>query len=163
MPINWTNQYRGNLYKVLPGCNLGFQIDFTGMILEAKKYSPNLNCILFDQPKEDINGRNCIGVVSIGLEKLELIKEVKTMPKATISHTVSIHAKVSNSRITLSKFDAMERSEVRVFRREGRAAKTEVLESVHTYILEQMPEHLQAVEWLGTSLGKGVYIFSTVG
>ncbi len=61
-------------FKVLEGAEFGFNIDFTGQILELIStdfYKEIENYYCLKQPERDNNNKPCFGIVFIGLDKLE--------------------------------------------------------------------------------------------
>lgn len=54
-------------FKVLDSSGLGFGVDFTDMTLDYLTDSRIPGCVVLAQPKSDVNGEPCSGVVTFDL------------------------------------------------------------------------------------------------
>ena len=65
-------------FKVLPGANLAFSMDFTGQILDFIRDLPELGQVLLKQPKFDANGLSASGTVSFDYKHTKEIINITT-------------------------------------------------------------------------------------
>lgn len=100
----------GKKYKVLPGCNLGFCIDFTGMILDAWYLDHSLESITCAQPPQDINGKKCVGNVTIGVRYLEPVENLDSI-SSDFKHCKECRRKTEPCKICKHNLDVIQRLE----------------------------------------------------
>ena len=80
--------------------------------------------------------------------------------EAYVSIRVSIHAKVSNSRITISKFDDGKKYETERVSRENTPLSRSV--EVSNSVIQYAKRHSLDGEYVGACLGKGEYLFTKI-